>query len=75
MSDDDYCQQLFEIGCCSHHSERLLSRKPSVFFLVVRMHGERGWGKGRKNTSGKSCKVFVPSAGMLAGPIEFEHSK
>ena len=36
---------------------------------------ERGRGKGWKNTSGKMCKVFVPSAGMLAGPIKFEHSK
>ena len=36
---------------------------------------ERGRGKGRKNTSGKMCTVFVPSAGMLAEPIKFEHSK
>ena len=28
-----------------------------------------------KNTSGKMCKVFIPSAGMLAEPIKFEHSK
>ena len=25
--------------------------------------------------SGKMCKVFVPSAGMLAEPIKFEHFK
>ena len=37
--------------------------------------GGRGRGKGRKNTSGKMCKVFVLSAGMLVGPIKFEHSK
>ena len=32
-------------------------------------------GKEGKNTSGKMCQVFVPSAGLLAGPIKFEHSK
>ena len=37
--------------------------------------GAHAWGKGRKNTSGKMCKVFIPSSGMLAGPIKFEHSK
>ena len=37
--------------------------------------GERGRGKGRKNTSGNMCQVFVPSAGMLAEPIKFQHSK
>ena len=31
-----------------------------------------GRGKERKNTSGKMCKVFVPSAGMLAEPMKFE---
>ena len=33
---------------------------------------ERGRVERRKNTSGKMCKVFVPSAGMLAGPIKVE---
>ena len=45
------------------------------YFSSCACMGERGRGKGRKNTSGKMCKVFVPSAGMLAEPIKFEHSK
>ena len=45
------------------------------YFSSCACAGERGRGKGRKNTSGKMCKVFVPSAGMLAVPIKLEHSK
>ena len=45
------------------------------YFSSCACAGERGRGKGRKNTSGKMCKVFVPSAGMLAEPMKFEHSK
>ena len=41
----------------------------SYFFLMVHMRR----GKGRKNTSGNMCKVFVPCAGMLAVPIKFEY--
>ena len=37
--------------------------------------GAHARGKGRKNTSGNMCQVFVPSAGMLAEPIKFQHSK
>ena len=37
--------------------------------------GAHARGKGRKNTPGKMCRVFVLSAGMLAEPIKFEHSK
>ena len=45
--------------------------KPSVFFLMVRMRGGKEEGEGKeKYTSGKMCKVYVPSAGMWAGPIK-----
>ena len=45
------------------------------YFSSCACAGERGRGKGRKNTSGKMCKVIVPSAGMLAEPMKFQHSK
>ena len=52
-----------------------LSLASHPYFSSCACAEERGRGKGRKNTSGKMCKVFVPSARMLAEPIKFEHSK
>ena len=53
----------------------LCSLASQPYFSSCACAGERGRGKGRKNTSGKMCRVFVPSAGMLAEPMKFEHSK
>ena len=60
-------------GCATSITLSSLASHP--YFSSCACAGERGRGKGRKNTSGKMCKVFVPSAGMLAEPIKFEHSK
>ena len=45
------------------------SRKPAVFF--PRADGNCG-GKRKCEGSGNMCKVFVPSAGVLAEPMRFE---
>ena len=40
------------------------------------VHAQKKEGRGREGKmSGYMCQVFIPSAGMLAGPIKFEHSK
>ena len=59
------------IHICMHRGS--LASHP--YFSSCACAEERGRGKGRKNTSGEMCKVFVPSAGMLAEPMKFEHSK
>ena len=55
-------------------SVNLVSQAICIFPHGAHAQG-KGRGKGRNNTSGKMCKVFIPSAGMLAEPIKFEHSK
>ena len=36
-----------------------------LYFSSCACAGERGRGKGRKNTSGKMCKVFVPKRNVI----------
>ena len=63
-------------GCLHSYAPWILVASHAIR-IFPRAHA-RGKGGGRregKNTSGKMCKVFVPSAGMLAELIKFEHSK
>ena len=60
---------------CKYLDMMLHSLASHPYFSSCACAGERGRGKGRKNTSDKKCKVLVTSAGMLAEPIKFEHPK
>ena len=53
----------------------LAIRYHPIFPRSAHARGKGGGGREGKRRLGKMCQVFVPSAGMLAGPIKFEHSK
>ena len=60
---------------CSIRSHQASLASHPYFSLWCICMGERGSGKGRKNTSGNMCQAFVPSARVFADPIKFQHSK